>query len=122
MTKADVRSFDDLVVYAEERAARSLRRNDPVAWAYWREARKWASGWKGSEVVERSQFLSDLCHGYVRRAKLAAAREDFMVAALEYSRAKWLVIIGRNRGIVMSSRRTGVNMEWLEAVEKRIVG
>lgn len=120
MTKTDVRSFEDLVAFSQERATGSLRRNDPIAWSYWRETGKWAAGLGKSDVLERPEGLPGWCQEYVRLARLAAGRDDFMVAALEYSRAKWFVIISRNLGIIMNSSKTGVNLGWLKILEKRI--
>jgi hypothetical protein len=112
MTKNDVKTFGQLAVLARERAARSLRRNDPIAWAYWRETEKFAGLWPPNSTPDNPV-------DWVRSAKAfaEAARRELetgrpMDAALLYSRAKWVVILARNNGVTMSPKRTLVNMDW----------
>lgn len=119
VTKNGVRTFADLIRYSEERATRSLKRNDPIAMAYWQESGKWARQWDGSNILENAEELPTWCRHFLRCAKSLLRREP-MQAALNYSRAKWLVIMGRNRGIVMSPKETGVNLAWLRAKVRRV--
>lgn len=106
MTKNDIRTFDDLVKFAKFRAKNSLKRNDPWAMAYWKATQVFAE--TGREVAP----VLDWIHVAKLSAKLS--REfyeagDTIQAALWYSRAKWYVIMGRNNGVVMNPRITGVN-------------
>ena len=111
MKKSAVKSFAQLRRYAEARALGSVRRNDPMAWAYWRETASFAGVYQSSEV-KLLQLVEDICVqvGLVRQH----AKDGFALeAAYAYSRAKWLVILGRNNGFRMSPRTLGVNLKWL---------
>lgn len=108
MIKNDIRTFDDLIRFATFRAKKSLKRNDPWAMAYWKETLAFAVA--GKKVAP----VMDMDWVYVAKAAAELAREDFAAgratqAALWYSRAKWYVIMGRNNGVVMNPRVTGVN-------------
>lgn len=113
-SKGGVKTFADLEAFAASRAERSFRRNDPVAMGYWLETRAWAStmGASSSALTGRSNAV-ELCRGRVE----AALREPRpMAAAMLYSRAKWVVIMARNNGVVMTPAETGVNKRGLAAL------
>ena len=109
-TKKDVGDFEQLAAFADTRAARSLRRNDPWAWAYWSETRSWALGMHGSAwwaCCPRQMWLETI-ERLLKEANGEFVRSNWSNAARLYSRAKWCVIIARNRGFRMSPRETGV--------------
>jgi hypothetical protein len=112
MTKNDVKTYGDLINYAEERARDSLQRNDPLAVAYWRESAAWADE-KISEGHRPWPPDYDEIRSYVEEAQQLTEEGRYMDGALFYSRAKWLVIMGRNNGFVMNPEKTGVNLSWL---------
>jgi hypothetical protein len=121
MQKSDIKTFQDLVDYAALRAKNSVRRNDPVAWAYWRETCMWAAQRASLEKRDGEADRLELvgcAKANVRIAKSKAKAGDFSEAARHYSRAKWFVIIGRNRGHVMSAKETGVELSWLRELEE----
>lgn len=111
--KATLKSWEAIIEYARERAQKSLKRKDPIAFAYWRETELFA---EDSARMYRDPatwaFAASEC---VLVAKGHLETQDFMKAALWYSRAKWFVIIGRANGMVMNPKKTGVNLEWLAA-------
>lgn len=96
MKKSDVKGWGDLVTFAEHRAARSIGRNDPIAWAYWKDTERWARvSWALISVPD--QWAGEAA-SYVRRA--ADLRDaDPREAARLYSRAKWLRILSVNSGL-----------------------
>lgn len=106
MTKHDVRSFKDLVRFSKQRAAGSLRRNDPWAMAYWKATLNFAL--QGLEVSPITDWVS-IAKECIRLARAEVAAGSHVQAALWYSRAKWYVIMGRNNGVVMNPKVTGVN-------------
>lgn len=110
MLKTDIETFANLQDYARQRAAVSLIRNDPIAHAYWRETEIWAVEQEGHEPESLVAWVTR-AHHFADEAKKRAARP--MEAALFYSRAKWIVILGRNNGIKMPPADTGVNLRWL---------
>lgn len=133
MKKEKVRTFGGLVEYAKERALGSLRRNDPWAWAYWKETAAWAElvivngrlefddsvnclnlehPEKGDpkKLYEYTSFLVKVAAGHVGKG-------EYMQAARAYSRAKWIVILARNNGWKMDPKKTGVNLDWLRGFE-----
>jgi len=145
MKKDDVTSFSRLVEFARERAVRSLKRNDPWAWAYWRETEAWAARviskmevtgdpdkdrefvyfqfvFSNLHTAERSQEEHDKLYGFTRflveAAQALLAKGEITLAARTYSRAKWLVIIARNTGWTMPPEKTGVNLDWLRRFEE----
>lgn len=106
--------------YARQRLAGSVRRGDPVAAAYWAETARYADG------NLRWTFDADLLKERAREA-VALAEDywkdgEFTDAALVYSKAKWLVIIGRNLGFRMPPAETGVNLGWLRALTAKNLG
>lgn len=114
MKKTDVRSMADLAEYAGRRVAVSVRRNDPIAAAYWAHTAKYAE--------ENAKWRFDAALLRERAAEAAGLAAElwkegrFMPAALLYSKAKWLVIIGRNLGFRMPPAETGVNLGWLRGL------
>lgn len=110
MTKLDVRTFEQLSALAHCRMMGSLERNDPVAAAYWGETREWARSLPArtaSHWLERPDAV-----GWARLLVDAAKTGGSpMERAILYSRAKWVVIMARNNGVVMSPSKTGVNMK-----------
>lgn len=117
MTKDDVKGMADLAAYARERLAGSVRRNDPVAAAYWADTARYAEGnvrWSfdGDLLKERAREAVSLAQDFWKEGK-------FTDAAFVYAKAKWLVIIGRNLGFRMPPRETGVNLGWLRALTAR---
>jgi len=108
-TKKDVSSFEQLAAFAGARAQQSLRRNDPWAWAYWRETRSWALRVPLAAPCIRSRKVWLSCiQMHLKEAELKVAHSDWSHAARAYSRAKWCVIMARNLGFKMSPRETGV--------------
>lgn len=106
MTKSAIRTFAELSEYAKARAARSLARNDPWAYAYWRETQAFAENWCSYPKARMAEHAQEAV--MLARQQMAAGHTT--QAALWYSRAKWFVILARNNGIVMNPRATGVNM------------
>lgn len=120
MTKTDVKGMKDLVEYALSRVERSVRRNDPVAAAYWADTAKYAeenAKWRFDFVLLRERAVDA-----VALAVELWKEGRFMPAALLYSKAKWLVIIGRNLGFRMPPLETGVNLSWLRDLALRKSG
>lgn len=111
MPKADLRIWEAVAVHARERAAKSLRRNDPIAWAYWRETEAFANSCSFSYRSPGSWQMG--AFDCVQKAKAELERGAFMKAALWYSRAKWFVIVARANGMKMDPKKTGVNLTWL---------
>lgn len=112
-TKKDLKSWRDVWNYAEQRAHRSMKRKDPIAWAYWVETQRFAAKFAVSYKSPNSWLMG--AYDCVVQAKLAIGRGVFMEGALWYSRAKWFVIIARANGFVMNPKKTGVNLKWLES-------
>jgi outer membrane protein assembly factor BamD (BamD/ComL family) len=107
MTKSTIRTFTELAEYAKARAAKSLARNDPWAFAYWRETQAFAENfWSTFPKAKLATHVQQA----VRLARRHMADGHTTQAALWYSRAKWFVILARNNGMVMNPRTTGVNM------------
>lgn len=138
MKKNEIRSFAGLMEYARNRANRSLKRNDPWAWAYWQETAAWAElvisngrleyddsvnclslehpeKRDPEKLYEYTRFLVQVAEGHVGKGEYAQA-------ARSYSRAKWVVILARNNGWKMDPKKTGVNLEWLRRFEKAASG
>jgi len=113
--KRTIKDMSDLCEYASRRAAKSARRNDPVAWAYWNETSAWARG--NVRVRYDEALILERAHEQVGIAVEDSAAGRFWEAALAYSRAKWMVTIGRNLGFRLAPKRTGVNLEWLRKAE-----
>jgi hypothetical protein len=112
LEKSDLRTWEALVVYARVRAAKSLKRNDPVAWGYWKETEDFAKSFQKAYAKPDSWKMG--AFDCVQKAKQELKEGGYMRAALWYSRAKWFVILSRANGIVMDPKKTGVNLDWLE--------
>jgi len=133
MKKNEIKDFGPLMEYARGRAAKSLKRNDPWAWAYWQETAHWAElvitngrleyddsvnclsltyppNGDPEKLYEYTKFLVQVAEGHV-------AKREYAQAAREYSRAKWMVILARNNGWKMDPKKTGVNLGWLRGFE-----
>lgn len=106
MTKNDIRTFDDLIRFSDFRAKKSLKRNDPWAMAYWMETKAFAVMGKGVSPI--TDWV-DIAQRAASLARFAHTSGRHLNAALWYSRAKWYVIMGRNNGVTMNPRVTGVN-------------
>lgn len=119
MEKAELKTWLDVITHARERAARSLRRKDPIAYAYWRETERFAQGRVRITVTEAGLVLE--AAACVRQAQYAFRTDRFMEGAIAYSRAKWCVIVARANGWKMDPRKTGVNLKWLTAGAQRFV-
>lgn len=111
MDRKALRTFSDVERYAHRRAERSVRRNDPVAAAYWLETAAFA-GEFSSKIADDPDWAW-YAGQFAEKAKHLSLKHQWMSAALWYSRAKWCVILGRNNGARMDPRRTGVNLQWL---------
>lgn len=111
LEKTDLRTWEAIVVYARVRAQKSLKRNDPIAWGYWKETESFAKSFQAAYAKPDSWKMG--AFDCVQKAKLAKDRCKPMEAALWYSRAKWFVILSRANGIVMDPKKTGVNLDWL---------
>lgn len=117
MKKADLRTWMDVILHARERAARSLKRKDPVAYAYWRETEQFAKS--RVQVRVSLEGLTAEAAACVEHAQYAFRTDRFMEGAISYSRAKWCVIVARANGWKMNPKKTGVNLKWLEASSRR---
>jgi len=116
MTKNDVKDWKDLQIFARTRAKGSAKRNDPWAWAYWRNTALWAEHMQeDSYMMDSSNWLSGM--GVLLSQAKTYVRFDFTIAALFYSRAKWLAIMLRNRGIKVP-RAKGPSLDWLHTLER----
>ena len=115
VTKSDVKTFAELEQYATGRAARSLKRNDPIAWAYWQETYRWAAGQrKNTPKLTDREWIQSECSMYTGEAFFHWNKNhEAMKAAIAYAHAKWIVILARNNGIKMPPADTGVNLRWL---------
>lgn len=111
MQKADLKTWAKVAIHARDRAALSLKRKDPIAFAYWRETEKYARGYSG--VPPTQEWLTETAQLLSRGAQNLFWDGKFMEGALQYSRAKWCVIIARANGWTMDPRKTGVNLGWL---------
>jgi len=116
--KKALKTWDAIVLHAQERAKKSLKRKDPIAWAYWQQTEQFAKSCSSSYVDPGIWPMA--ASGCVHQAKEEIKKKNFMIAALWYSRAKWFVIIARANGIVMDPAKTGVNLKWLEEFEKGV--
>jgi len=116
--KRDLKSWEAIISHAQVRAKGSLKRNDPIAFAYWKETEAFAVqcavSYKSPKMWHMGAF------DCVQKAKQSLGQKDYMRSALWYSRAKWFVILARANGIVMNPRKTGVNLKWLEDAEKGV--
>lgn len=119
MEKRDLKSWEAVVAHARERGLRSLKRKDPIACAYWKETSRYALRMAG-QVRTHDQFIGEArrCVAFAK----AYWKDDYMHAALWYSRAKWNVIVARAKGWIMNPKETGVNLKWLEDAERPLVG
>lgn len=117
MGKRELKSWQAVILYAKVRAAKSLRRKDPIAWAYWQETMLFAKACSVSYLHCGSWQMG--AFDCVQKAKQELECRNYMKAALWYSRAKWFVIVARANGMVMNPRRTGVNLSWLKNVKYR---
>jgi hypothetical protein len=120
MTKDGVKTWMDLAEFAQARASRSAKRNDPWAWAYWREAAKWATqqfteAHDGNTLHNVPGVLNWL-QGLVQSAEQMATGSDYVGAAKLYSRAKWLAIMLRNNGYKVPVSK-GPSLKWLHRFE-----
>ena len=115
--KANLKSWEAIVAYARIRAARSRKRNDPIAWAYWKETEAFADH---QAATSHKTLKLETIGGCIMKAEESLAQKDYMKAALWYSRAKWFVILARANGIVMNPRKTGVNLKWLQDTDKGV--
>lgn len=115
MQKADLKTWAKVVLHARIRARRSLKRKDPVAFAYWRETEKFAALYQ--DVVPNHDWLTDTAKLQVEGAKNLFRAGRFMEGAIWYSRAKWCVIIARANGWSMDPKKTGVNLGWLAELD-----
>lgn len=112
MQKADLRSWNKVILFSRVRAKKSLKRKDPIAWAYWQETERFAKACAVSYAKPGMWQMG--AFDCVQKAKQDLENKNFMNAALWYSRAKWFVIIARANGMVMDPKKTGVNLSWLE--------
>lgn len=100
MNKSEVTSWESLVRFAELRSKRSVKRNDPIAWSYWRDTLEWAKiRLRIHEMApqsERTRWPAYAAHhlAEARRLRHVNCRE----AARQYSRAKWYRIMSLNDG------------------------
>lgn len=117
MDKRGLKSWEAVVLYAKIRAAKSLRRKDPIAWAYWQETELFARSCSVSYRHCTSWQMG--AFDCVEKAKNELANGNYMKAALWYSRAKWFVIVARANGMVMNPRKTRVNLSWIKKVKYR---
>lgn len=111
MGKGSLKSWEAVILHARIRARKSLKRNDPIAWGYWRETEFFARSCAKSYRHPGSWHMG--AFDCVQKAKSELANGRFMQAALWYSRAKWFVIVARANGMVMNPRKTGVNLSWI---------
>ncbi len=112
MTKRDVKTWGDLEAFAAMRAGVSMKRNDPIAWSYWEDTRRFAEACQASPIVDPATWC-DRAYGFVRNAKVLRDK-DPREAARQYSRAKWLRILS------MNSNQGGVkplSLDWLKNQE-----
>lgn len=118
MGKSDLRTWEAVIRHARERAKGSLKRKDPIAWAYWCETEVFANSCAVSYRHPGSWHMG--AFDCVQKAKMELKNHGFMKAALWYSRAKWFVIVARANGMVMNPRKTGVNLKWLSGAKKEV--
>lgn len=126
MEKKDLRNWDKVVLYARARAAGSLRRKDPIAFAYWKETERFALRVGGNMRSAKPRWTRAMfergAHACVVMAKQYSRSGHFMTGALWYSRAKWYVIVARANGWKMDPRKTTVNLGWLNDMVTRMTG
>lgn len=111
MQKADLKTWANVALHARDRAALSLKRKDPIAFAYWRETEKYAMLY--ADVSPTQDWLTETAKLLSQGAQNLFWEAKFMEGALQYSRAKWCVIIARANGWTMDPKKTGVNLGWL---------
>lgn len=118
MTNGGVKTFAELAEYADARAKKSVHRNDPWAWAYWRMVTEWARHCieaKWDRKAGYRMFWLEQARYYSQAARQSMYSPD--QRARDYSRAKWCVILARNHGFRMNSKETGVSLDWLREAE-----
>lgn len=116
LTKGSLKTLADLVLYARSRARRSALRNDPIAWAYWRETAKWADE-TSLAVRPTDQWPATL--ELMRREVGRLGSWDFRGAAELYARAKWLAVLIRNSGGRVDMRNS---LAWMHRLERPAEG
>lgn len=114
MTRDDVFTFQDLAIYARERAKGSAARNDPWAWSYWRQTADWA------DYAEQDPSLADPNEWPTAVDSLMQAVTDAVNtgyhegAARAYAHAKWLRIMSQNNGWGIVAP---LSLSWLHDLE-----
>ncbi len=97
MTKTGVKTWRDLEAFAVQRAAVSIKRNDPIAWSYWEDTRRWAIDNQNGALADPGNWQNWVAHFVGVAAKFR--KQDPREAARSYSRAKWLRILSLNSGL-----------------------
>jgi hypothetical protein len=116
MTKNDVKTWAELEVFARERARKSAKRNDPWAWAYWRQTADWALIQGRFSRSLRPADLQYQLGECMFLAKASAERNEDVETARFYSRAKWCAILIRNQGGRIP-KGSGPSLAWLRCLE-----
>lgn len=117
MKKSDVKTWADLRRFAKLRARKSLRRNDPIAYAYWDQTWSFAKVYGSTDIdpkILRIQAadVAATIPGYV-------ATGDALGAAFQYSRVKWFTILGRNNSWKMPRKECGTSLDWLRKLDRK---
>jgi hypothetical protein len=117
MKKSDVKTWADLKRFAKMRARKSLRRNDPLAYAYWDETWSFANTYQHTDI--------DPVVLRIQARDIAGTVQDFVAtgdtlrAAFQYSRVKWFTILGRNNGWKMPRKECGTSLDWLRKLDRK---
>ncbi len=96
MKKTDVKTWAGLVTFSTERAAKSIQRNDPIAWAYWKDTAVWAAESELGVLRDPQRWIEMVV--FKLEAVWKLRDNDPRAAARLYSQAKWIRILSVNSG------------------------
>lgn len=111
MKTPQFRTFRALSVYAGKRARKSAARNDPIAWAYWKETERWAlrmDAGRNLEWEETVRIAESTFWDRHRGVSLDAACLKYREAAEGYSVMKWCAAILRAHG-----KKVPMSLRWM---------
>lgn len=114
MNKLDVKTWDDLAVYADRRAKRAAGKLDANSWAHWEELRRWANSTAylhspGMDFTVVHRVLEE-CEDAYRQLHVTQPH----AAAFLYAKAKWARTLLRNNG----EKVDPLPLDWLKEKAK----
>lgn len=112
-------SFEELAKYALQRAEKSCKRNDPIAWAYWISTGRWARTMSRLSS-ERStlEIATEIIKDTAKQITFDEAHNHPRNVAHIYSRLKWCIAILRANGV----RPQPLSLDWMRQTMKQESG